>query len=196
MPQLSEASSTAPELCINIHELYDTLANTLRSLPVTSFSLFLTPTKSPLPPAALSSLIQLLLRRLLVSSARLPQSVGLVSPSSSASDDSVSQEILEKCYLPFVAAAAGAADNAKVSVLVEGLLRLLVGLGFIEAGEELRTAVETGIAAREKKAGNGTAGRGRRGVKAAGHDADNAALRMSGLRLKALVKMLERAEAH
>lgn len=94
-----------------------------------------------------------------------------------------------------MAAAAGAVENAKVSVLVEGLLRLLVGLGFVEAGEGLRTAVETGVSAREKKAEKGGGGRGRRGVKAVGQDADNTALRMSGLRLKALVKVLERAEA-
>lgn len=73
----------------------------------------------------------------------------------------VSAEVLETWYAPFAAGGAGKRDNAKVSLCVEGLLRLVVrasasaislGEGLPEGRKEsLRRAVEKGILAREER---------------------------------------------
>ena len=58
---------------------------------------------------------------------------------------------LERCFLPFSANTSSVEDNAKVSLLIETLFRLLAIHGGIECTEELVAAVEKGIKAREKK---------------------------------------------
>lgn len=132
------------------------------------------------PLAACSSLTQLLLRSFISSSAPLPYQVQRsstaqrqrqstsrstvstsknkdVQPSSSppsSYDDDLTQEVLEKCYLPFAANTTSLVDNAKVSLLVEALLRLYAhdaGLP-LDVTPALRRAVDQGIQAREAKA--------------------------------------------
>ncbi len=58
---------------------------------------------------------------------------------------------LERCFLPFAANTSSVEDNAKVSLLVETLFRLLATHGGIEYTPELMVAVEKGVNAREKK---------------------------------------------
>jgi hypothetical protein len=58
---------------------------------------------------------------------------------------------LERCFLPFSANTSSVEDNAKVSLLVETLFRLLATHGGIECTAELVAAVDKGIKAREKK---------------------------------------------
>jgi hypothetical protein len=58
---------------------------------------------------------------------------------------------LERCFLPFAANTSSVEDNAKVSLLVETLFRLLATHGGIEYTPEIIAAIENGIKAREKK---------------------------------------------
>lgn len=92
-----------------------------------------------LPLVALSSIVQAHLSQLLPWSAPRPD------------DDSLNQENLERCFLPFAANTSSVEDNAKVSVLIETLFRLLATHGGIEYTAELMAAVDKGIKAREKK---------------------------------------------
>ncbi|KAL8671565.1 MAG: hypothetical protein Q9224_007619, partial [Gallowayella concinna] len=99
-------------------------------------------------PAAASSLTQIILRSLIASSAPSPFT------------DDLTQKDLERCYLPFAANTGSISDNAKVSLCVETLMRLLqraCGLDWNDG--RLQEAVERGIEAREKKATK--AGKGR-----------------------------------
>ena len=65
----------------------------------------------------------MILRTLIPPSAPVPLTVNR-SGAGADSTDLLSREVLEKCYLPFAAKTMSIADNAKVSLLVEWLLRL------------------------------------------------------------------------
>jgi hypothetical protein len=88
------------------------------------------------------------MRRFLPNSAPRPQAV------SGRSSDDLSQEILEKCFLPFAANTSSTDDNAKVSILVERMLRLSLKNFRVYHTPDLDTAIETGILARENKCKN------------------------------------------
>lgn len=93
------------------------------------------------------SLTQLILSLLLPSSAPLPEEVC----NEGVDHDELSQFILEQCYLPFAANTSSVSENAKVSILLESLLRLLVREGMMIQTPSLDTAIEVGIKARESK---------------------------------------------
>lgn len=98
---------------------------------------------------------------------------------------------MQESYLPYPANTSGVADNCKVSILLEGLLRLLereVGLLIWEGEEEgLAQAVEAGISAREARVGKS------RYKKGTGRDREwevgGRWLKASGARLRVLVQM-------
>ncbi|KAA6414123.1 MAG: hypothetical protein FRX48_02485 [Lasallia pustulata] len=102
-------------------------------------------------PSAASSLTQFILRSLISSSAPLP-----------AKDD-LTLEVLEQSYLPYAANTSSVADNAKVSLCVEALLRLWDEYSRLVWSGDLHEAVEAGILAREGKAKRNGRGRGRKG---------------------------------
>lgn len=83
-------------------------------------------------------------------------------------------------------------DNAKVSILVESLFRLLVGhfRGKCNA-RSLKGAVEMGIATREKKV---KGDQRKHYVKVKDYARDLLYLKASGLRMRALILQLERKE--
>jgi hypothetical protein len=67
---------------------------------------------------------------------------------------------MAKYYLPYPANTTSAVDNAKLAILLEGLLRVLHGsVGLSVCGETevtgLREAVESGVKRREEKAAKG-----------------------------------------
>lgn len=118
----------------------------MRPLPLPAFSLLLSPSKSShLPVVALVSLTNLLLSRFLPHNAPQPESV-----SHSASDD-LTQDVLEKCFLPFSANTSSVTDNAKVSILIESAFRLFTRSCLIDDRPSLHDAAEKGILARKSK---------------------------------------------
>ncbi|KZF18980.1 hypothetical protein L228DRAFT_286213 [Xylona heveae TC161] len=191
---LSAVSHALPDSFTPITSLYDLYLDHLRPLPLAKFNLFISPIPVPtFNPSAHSSLVQLLLRSMLASSAPALPRAGPARGSrgerirksgdstslrdSSELSDFLTQDLLERHFLPFAASSAGPADNAKVSLMLECLMRLLamhVGLsrsptlgsssqepneGSVDKSQDedpsqgtLRRAVEQGIAAREEKA--------------------------------------------
>lgn len=113
----------------------------------------------------------------------------------------VSPKIIERCFLPYSANTIAAADNAKVSLLVEHLVQIVLRDGsetFSTPG--FRDAVEKGIKAREEKvkkkaATGGRGARGRGGGGRAAIDEEDAearlVLEMSGERLRVLADIVE-----
>ncbi len=141
---LSTVSAILPHVFTHLVTLYDIYLEHIRPLPLPTFFLIMSPSSLSLfTPAAASSLTQFILRSIIASSAPLPPK------------DDLEQDILERSYLPYAANTGSISDNAKVSICVETLLRLLdkhIGLVW---SEELQSAMEAGIEAREIKAKKG-----------------------------------------
>lgn len=149
---LSKASAAFPDDFTDLNTLYDNFLEHIRSLPIPAFFLIISPTTlRALTPAAASSLTQYILRSLIAASAPLPL------------NDNMSQDILERSYLPYPANTSSIVDNTKVSLCVETLLRLLdyhVGLAWTPG---LQGAAEAGIKARTAKAKKKQTRRGKDG---------------------------------
>ncbi|KAI9813605.1 MAG: hypothetical protein M1827_003675 [Pycnora praestabilis] len=187
---LSTISATHPTRFTTLDDLYDIYIDNLRPLSLPTFHLLLSPsTQTPhYHPAAQSSLTQLLLRTLIASSAPLAPTVLSMSVGEAAdTPDELTQEVLERCYLPFPATTANVADNAKVSILVEALLRLLALHGGLEYTAGLQDAIETGIRERERKA----KGDGRRKGLSREEEAEKVWLRGSAGRLRVMAAFLK-----
>lgn len=138
---LSKVSAVLPNEFTDLNTLYDNFLEHIRSLPIAAFFLIISPTTLRVfTPAAASSLSQYILRSLIAASAPLPL------------NDNISQDILERSYLPYAANTSSIVDNTRVSLCVETLLRLLdfhVGLVWTPG---LHEAAEAGIRARTAKA--------------------------------------------
>lgn len=139
---LSKVSAVLPHHFTDPTTLYDDFLSHFRALPLPAFFLALSPPAlRAFTPAAASSLVQYILRSLIAASAPLPL------------NDDISQDILETGYLPYAANNAGSlADNTRVSLCVETLLRLVdfhVGLAWTPA---LQEAAEKGVRARSARA--------------------------------------------
>jgi len=191
---LTYHSTSLPDL-INTENLFDLFTEFMRPLPLAHFLALLFP--SPLSDVnATSSLYQMLLRPILSGDAPVYNA------------NYLDKEDMMTFYLPFPASGTGAADNAKVSVVVEGLLRLLWGQGLLDdvpddSGQDkdvrdgrpakvnkLREAVERGIAARKDKVG--TESRKRKAGAAAEEDEfAREVLEASSKRMMALLDIIE-----
>ena len=138
---LSKVSAVLPNDFTDLNTLYDNFLDHIRTLSIPTFFLIISPTTLRVfAPAAASSLSQYVLRSLIAASAPLPP------------NDTLSQEVLERSYLPYPANTSSIADNTRVSLCVETLLRLLdyhVGLAW---SPSLQEAAEAGIKARAAKA--------------------------------------------
>lgn len=149
---LTLLSSVAFHECyIPIEDLYHEYQETILRFSISSFMLF-TNTLIPADIEYRSSLNQLLLATII--SSRSP------APHHDESDELTAEKLVER-YLPFPANTSGVVDNAKVAVLLESMLRMLVTEVGMRWSEELENAVEVGIEARAAKA----SGSGRRGEK-------------------------------
>ncbi|KAL9131371.1 MAG: hypothetical protein Q9217_000698 [Psora testacea] len=123
--------------------LYDLYLEHIRPLPLPTFSLIISPAGlRPFTIEAASSLTQFILRTIISAAAPAPP------------DDRLDQNILEQCYLPFPANKANMLDNAKVSLCVETLLRLLdrYTSSGLDWTPELQDAMEKGAEERIRKA--------------------------------------------
>ncbi|KAI9745001.1 MAG: hypothetical protein M1835_002632, partial [Candelina submexicana] len=177
---LSLTSASLPRTFTPLPTLYDLYVENIRPLPLPTFSLLLSPSTPHLLRSSLSSLSQLLLRSLLASNAPLPST-------DDDEEDELTQQVLEKCYLPYAANTKRAEDNAKVSLLVEGLLRLSVRHGILVGTTGLKEAVDEGIRAREGKVRDD--GRRSKGGEKKGGE-EMSWLNASSARMRALVGMI------
>lgn len=125
--------------------LYHVFVEKLIQLPLPAFARFIAGHDSPLEVEPLVAIIRLLLRDLLPSTIPKPCKVD----SDADAQDSVSPAILMQCYLPFAYRAAD--NNAKISITVETLFRIMWAGKCIQWAPTLHTAVLKGIKARNEK---------------------------------------------
>ncbi|KAJ5779639.1 hypothetical protein N7457_007359 [Penicillium paradoxum] len=136
---LSSVSVRLPREFTPLDDLYHTFVENIRDLPLPIFQHFVTPSNLPhFLPEAHSTLCELLLYVMRESSA----------PSSN--NDYLTQVKLEKCFLPYAGATPSVINNAKISILLEALMTLLHRSKLLYVTNSLKTAVQAGIARREK----------------------------------------------
>lgn len=169
------SSVTFHECYIPIDDLFHEFQETILRFPISSFVLF-TNTLVPAEIEYRSGLNQLLLATII--SSRSP------APCKGETDELTTEKIIER-YLPFPANTNGVIDNAKVAVLLESMLRMLVTAVGMRWSQELENAVEAGIGARAAKA----AGSGRKMEKEKEKEARWVWEGAEG-RLRAIVKIL------
>ncbi|KAB8342851.1 hypothetical protein FH972_022449 [Carpinus fangiana] len=147
---LAKVSTHLPGHFMYIGELLDICTEFIRPLPVSIFAIFTSPTPvaplvSSLPSEQYVSLLQMLLQAL-VGTSKAPKVRLLEIPS---------QEEIQQYYLPCAASSVTPADNARVSLILEGLLRLLwKDANRLQAGKGFKADLEWGIEVRRAKATN------------------------------------------
>ncbi|KUJ23037.1 uncharacterized protein LY89DRAFT_754697 [Mollisia scopiformis] len=182
---LSRVADAQPEHFCDCKSLYDAVFSSIKPLPLPAFSLLLSSSRSShLVLEAYVSLTQVILLPLLPSSAPRPHEI------SNEDRDDLTQDVLERCYLPFPALTSYASDNAKVSILVENLMRLLFREGVLCHTPTLDAAVKAGIVARENKSKVDKRKKDN-GVKGKEEQNDLLHLKASGQRLKSLLSWIE-----
>ena len=173
---LSAVSAHIPRCFVSTRNLYDLLLEYIRPLPLPTFFLVISPAGlRHFPVSAASSLTQYILLTIISSSAPQPP------------NDHLNQEVLEQCYLPWAASSIGTVDNAKVSLCVETLLRLLDREGALDGTERLLETAERGIKARQNRLDRkkGKGGRDSSG----GRDEDIGWLEGSAERIRTAVRL-------
>ena len=171
---LSTVSAMLPEAFLPLAALYDLYLEHIRPLPLPTFFLFMSPASLTLvTAAAASTLTQYILRSLIASAAPSP------------STDALAQDVLEQNYLPFAANTQSVSDNARVSLCIETLLRLLDKHVGLEWSESLVEATEKGIEARAKKAKK----EGKKGRMSGQQGGERVWLNASAERIRAVVEM-------
>ena len=174
---ISNVSATLPHTFTPLATLYDTFLEHIRPLPLPTFFLIISPSSFRFfSPSAASCLTQYILRSFIASSAPLP------------AQDDLAQDVLEHSYLPYPASTSNIADNAKVSLCLETLLRLLDNHVGLTWSPSLQQAMEVGLAAREAKA---TKAGKKRGRDASGSEREEKIwLHASAERIRSTVQML------
>lgn len=173
---LANVAITLSRKFIPLVELYDLYLEHIRPFPLPTFSALISPPAlTPFPLAAASSLVQYIARSLLEIGAPLP------------SLDSLSQPTLESAYLPWAANTTGVADNAKVGVCVETLVRFFDRKFGLTWSQALENVVEDGIRRREEKGRRKGRRKGEAGLGSGG--IDEALMRAGGERLRMVVKL-------
>ena len=137
---LSKVCWLFPNLIMSLSDFYGQIVEHIRPLPLPLFSAFLSSSSlKNFHQDAASTLLQGLLRSFIESSA----------PTSNR--DAISQDQLEKLYLPYAANTNLVFDNAKMGICIEAFLRLLASLKMLKWSPSLDKSIKDGIAAREKK---------------------------------------------
>lgn len=93
---------------------------------------------------------------------------------------------MEKCFFPFAAITTSVGDNAKLSIVMENLFRMMETIVPFEYRASLEDCVERGILAREKKVKKKIGAK-----KGKDEDEDMFWLTASGERLRLLVKLVK-----
>lgn len=186
---LSFLCDSLPHPPISLPDLYEDYAKTLKSLPLSIFTAFITSTTSELLVASQVSILQDLLTLFMPSGAKSPEKVDPECYNSNGT----SPAILEGCFLPYAANTIAVEDNAKLSLLLEEMLQLIWVNGIENFGRGLRESVKKGVQAREAKVKKkATRGRGRNYGSGDHSDTEaRAVLEESGRRLMQLVDVIQ-----
>jgi hypothetical protein len=148
---LSNVAGQFPRDFMEPEELFTLFIEFIRPLPVPAFQLLVLPSLFPaFSEDAHLTLCELLLQRMLEAAAP-----------NTHSERYLTQSKMEKFYLPYAANKASHVDNAKVSLLLESMLRCFFRAGSLQQTPELRKALEAGIEARRRKARNDSQGMGK-----------------------------------
>jgi hypothetical protein len=138
---LSRVSDHLPKNFIELDNLYQSFVEHIRHQPLPIFQAFVNPLVLPeLDDEAQTTLCEFLLFNMIESAARTSQ------------EDRLTAAKLEQCFLPYATATTSVVDNAKFSIILESLLTLLAGRGWIKQTPSLRAAVEKGIERRTQRA--------------------------------------------
>lgn len=173
---LSAVSIALPHKFTPLSNLFDHFCEHIRPLPLPTFFALMSPLQlAHFPPSTAIALTKFLLNSLIAASAPMP-----------TDEYPFSQETLETCYIPYTANTSSVADNAKVSLLIEALLRIVDRHKGLSWTPRLQDAVDEGIPAREKKAK--TAARRRDRSSASGGD-ERIWLKASAARIRSVVAM-------
>ena len=139
---LSAVSIALPYKFTPLSNLFDLFCEHIRPLPLPTFFALMSPVQlAHFPPHTAIALTKFLLNSLIAASAPMP-----------TDEYPFNQETLERCYIPYTANTSSIADNAKVSLLIEVLLRIVDRHKGLSWSPRLQGAVDAGIPAREKKA--------------------------------------------
>lgn len=166
-----------PQAFLDTEDLFDLYTEFLRPLPLPVFQKFVLPSKCWLDPHEQSSLDQMLLRPLLSNAAP------------DYNENSLTQRDFELHYAPYCSNLSNVVDNAKLSLLVEDLLRLLWRSGRLTYSDSLKESVEEGIKVRKGKVSMD--GRRKAAVRAAEDEEARTVLEHSGQRMLAILDMIQ-----
>jgi hypothetical protein len=177
LAQLSALSFSAPTLSLEPYTLASLIAEFIRPLPIGTFMQYILPLISPFSVDMQVTVNEILLKSFVAGDTPMDAS------------SAMTQDAFEKWYAPRSAGNASMVDNAKVSVLVESVLRNLWQADClpIEGRNTLGRAVEKGIVARERKVGSS---RGKMGKKSENDSAARLTLQNSTGRLRAFLATL------
>jgi hypothetical protein len=143
---LSNVARQLPREFMEAEELYTLFVEFIRPLPLPTFQLIVLPSIfDAFSENSHITLCELLLQRMLESAAP-----------GTREDRYLTQRKLEDFYLPYAASKSTYVDNAKVSLLLESMLRYFSVAGSLKPKPALRAALEAGIVARNEKAASGT----------------------------------------
>ncbi|TLD03771.1 uncharacterized protein PgNI_11782 [Pyricularia grisea] len=168
-----------------LEDLYSDFCFTLRSLHLDTFSAFIAPYGTGLPLDSLVTVIRETMEHFQPKTAPKPSKVDKAA----AEGGFVTMALMEKCYLPTVAS-GGVDNNARYSLLVEALLRIMWQAGQVSYTPELDEAIRAGVAARNDCKG----GRGGRAKESTKDDAARRILAESGDRLELLLDIIHDEE--
>lgn len=160
---------------MEVEDCFDLVTEFLRPLPLDIFMLFVSPPTPWLEPHSHALLCQNLLRPIISSEAPIYHA------------DTMSQIEFEKHFLPYTANYTNYVENARVSLLVEALLRLLFRHSALTVNNSLKKKLDGGIKAREAKAKSGA--RKLVGVKEAEEGKAVEMLANSAMRMKMVVQV-------
>jgi hypothetical protein len=179
LAQLSVLSFSAPTLSLEPYTLASIIAEFIRPLPIGTFTQYILPLDSPFSVDMQVTINEILLKSLVAGDTPMDAS------------STMTQDTFEKWYAPRSAGNASVADNTKVSVLVESVLRNLWHAEClpVEGRVSLGKAVEKGIVARDQKVGSS---KGKAGKKVESDGAARVMLQNSAGRLRAFLATLKK----
>lgn len=177
---------SAQQVTNGTERLYDILLEHIRPLTLPSFFLFMSPSYlRSWDPTVVSVFTQYVLHRGSLIEGGAPEPASYV----------LTEASLLECHLPWAASNNGAADNAKVNICVENLLRLYDRYGpGLTCTQELEDLAEKGIKKREDKAKIAQQKRGRKrkaGSSVADESEEWTVLRESAARIRLLLQLVK-----